>query len=325
MSGFGVAKMLRLRDRVAQAFSNRFAAITLAPPQFVHPNLTGHLVFRFWGKPKKASEKQSVAVVTMVHNEPDMLPVWLRHYASEVGAENCFVIDHGSDDGSTSDIGCTVSRLVRSLFDDNFRATVVSGYCAALLHMYDTVIYTDCDELIRADPDLAKTLTDFVSSRDMPAVGYVLGMDVLHAEGEPPLNYDTPILAQRRWARPSHALCKPLVIRKSFHWAAGFHNIHAEAEFCGLYMFHIAYADETVTRRRQAKRNAHPPAHGGDHHKISPDAMVDLLRMHTPWGNKVELRLGGCQVERDYVATMAPWSCQPASAIWAIPDRFRLT
>ena len=52
----------------------------------------------------EAKPMANIAAVTMVYNEPEYLPIWCRHYAKAVGPENCFIIDHGSDDGSTSSL-----------------------------------------------------------------------------------------------------------------------------------------------------------------------------------------------------------------------------
>ncbi len=46
--------------------------------------------------------KQGLAVVTMCYNEPDFLPIWLDYYRRQVPVEHLYVVDHGSDDGSTS-------------------------------------------------------------------------------------------------------------------------------------------------------------------------------------------------------------------------------
>lgn len=280
-------------------------------------------MFGNWLQAKKKSRKKPIAVVTMVHNEPDMLPVWLEHYAIEVGLENCYVIDHGSDDGITDKLHCNVTRLSRTPFDDEFRSKFISGYCAALLNTHETIIYTDCDELVYADPKSAKCLSEFVVKFSLPPIGFVLGMDVVHALSEAPLVKGKSILSQRQWARPSHALCKPLVIRQPFQWAPGFHYTNEDAKFSSLYMFHVAYADEDIIRRRQKKRNASAPVSGGYHHAYLPEDMVLRFRNKTPWNNKFVIDLGGCEDERNYLETLIPWSCQPAPMIWQIPTRFR--
>jgi len=38
-------------------------------------------------------QRQPLAVVTMVYNEEDFLPIWLKHYSRQVGLKNCFIID----------------------------------------------------------------------------------------------------------------------------------------------------------------------------------------------------------------------------------------
>ena len=43
--------------------------------------------------------RHDLAAVTMVHNEPDFLPIWAAHYARQVGEAHCYVIDHGSTEG----------------------------------------------------------------------------------------------------------------------------------------------------------------------------------------------------------------------------------
>ena len=85
-----------------------------------------------------------VAAVTMSYNAPDWAPVWARHYAAELGAANCFIIDHGSDDRSLDGLaGVNVIRIPRSPQDDDRRARALSLFCASLLQWYDAVIHPD--------------------------------------------------------------------------------------------------------------------------------------------------------------------------------------
>ena len=41
------------------------------------------------------------AVVTIVHNEPVFLPIWLGYYSRFFAAEDIYVLDNESTDGST--------------------------------------------------------------------------------------------------------------------------------------------------------------------------------------------------------------------------------
>ena len=93
-----------------------------------------------------------VAALTMVYNEPVWARVWVRHYARQVGAAHCLVLDHGSDDGSTAGLEVAVERVRRSTLDEDARARLVSDCAAVLLRSYDAVVHTDADELLIADP-----------------------------------------------------------------------------------------------------------------------------------------------------------------------------
>src|SRR3954471_23135236 len=99
--------------------------------------------------PEGGLSRMRVAALTMAYNEP----VWARFYAAQVGAENCFLLDHGSDDGSTDSLGITVERLERPAgLDEVARAATVTARAEDLLGSYDAVVHTDVDELVLADP-----------------------------------------------------------------------------------------------------------------------------------------------------------------------------
>jgi hypothetical protein len=112
-----------------------------------------------------------VAVVTMVYNEGVNLPIWVRHYKAHCPGATLFVIDHGSDDGSTH--GLPEVNLIpfpRTPFDDQTRAEIVTDFQHALLRLYDVVIYTDCDEMLVADPRIHASLGSFLASVESDAI-----------------------------------------------------------------------------------------------------------------------------------------------------------
>lgn len=272
-----------------------------------------------------AIKKRPLAVVTMVKNEPDFLPIWLRHYGRQIGLDDCYVLDHASDDGSTSDLPCSVIRLPASPFEENSRAALVSDFCSSLLRNYEAVLYTDADELIVADPRIAPTLSEYVRTSNPPEIVTMIGMDLLHDEpNEGPLDPKRSVLAQRRWGWAAEAACKPTMIRRPHRWSQGFHLTHEPKAFHHLYNFHIAYADMEIARRRQLKRNRFSPeGNAGGHHRADPDNLINHLRRITPWHSRVEANFGGCAVERSFTDTVKPYSIEQASVLWGLPDRFR--
>ena len=84
-----------------------------------------------------------VLVMTMVRDEAEMLPRWLRHYAGQVGMENLIVLDDNSTDGSTDGLECTVHRLP-PLPGDRFERTrmdLLSGLAQGFLSVYDYAVF----------------------------------------------------------------------------------------------------------------------------------------------------------------------------------------
>jgi len=214
----------------------------------------------------------------MVYNEPEFLPVWVAHYCAAVGAENCFVLDHGSDDGSVDAAGpCQVARLTRSKLDEHWRANEVSRVCAYLLERYEAVAYTDVDELLVADPRRFGSLVELSACMDTDVLT-AFGTNMLEVPGDAPIDFSEPITAQRRWTRPVSSLCKPILVRRPVRWVPGFHEADAASRFGGLYLFHIAYVDHAITARRQAKRQRVERSDGhGAHHGTAPAEMVRLM------------------------------------------------
>jgi hypothetical protein len=199
-----------------------------------------------------------VAAVTMSYNEPDYLPVWARHYARQVGADHCYVVDHGSTDTVTLPAGVNVIRIPRSAHDDLKRALFISLLVESLLEYYDWVVHSDVDELALADPDQYADLPSFCEQVTTDTVT-AIGLDLQHVPSEEaPLDPLLPIGEQRHWARFTSAMCKPILTRRPLIWSPGFHCADTGFNFGGLYLFHLHWADETIGLQRLGKTRAMP-------------------------------------------------------------------
>jgi len=215
----------------------------------------------------------------MVYNEAALLPVWLRHYAAQVGAAHCYVVDHGSDDGSVSELGqVSVIRLPRSPLDDPRRARFLSGFCSDLLEWYDGVIHTDVDEIVLADPAEHADLPSFFAATEGP-VSSAVGLNVIQMTDEPALDATQNVLGQRRYVAFSSALCKPVLIRRPVRWSPGFHCADAPLRFEGLLLFHLRYCDRAWAMARLARTRVMPraPDGGGGHQRVSDAEFLEML------------------------------------------------
>lgn len=227
--------------------------------------------------------RKPLAVVTMVYDEPEHLLQWRRHYGAQAGEDSCYVIDHGSDDGSTGDLGrISVIRLPRSPQDDEKRARAVGKFCESLLEWYDSVIYVDVDELLLPDPALFPSLVEFALLNRRPVVT-ATGFDVIHRpEEEPPLDYTRLLSLQRRHLRFSSAMCKPVLIRMPVTWAPGFHccaQVAPEPD-SPLFLFHTRYADlpSGLNRLRRTRVQPWASPEAGSHQRLDDTAWEAMLR-----------------------------------------------
>lgn len=205
------------------------------------------------GSPPLAPARQgTIAIVTMVYNESTNLPIWLRHYRRTAPSANLFVIDHGSDDGSTTGVsGVTRIPLPRNEFDERDRTFLINSLQQGFLRYYDIVIYTDCDELLVPDPTKSTALDAYLRNQPYPYASPI-GINVLHiADIEPAIDFTRPLLLQRQYGQFQSSLCKPLVTRIALTWEPGFHSCnqrpHIDKE---LYLFHIKQIDRDEALRR---------------------------------------------------------------------------
>jgi hypothetical protein len=119
--------------------------------------------------------------VTMVYNKVDYTDLWCRHFANQIDVENRYVIDHGSDDGTTDDLGAVnVIRIPRGPYDVAEQSRLVSELSNELLG---------------------------------PVINSV-GLDVWHlADTEAPIALTRAVSPQRGWPWFNSALCQPATIR----------------------------------------------------------------------------------------------------------------
>ena len=189
-----------------------------------------------------------VAAFTHVYNEGDMLLVWERYHKKQFGAENVFIIDHGSNDGSIERLGDrrNVVTLPHGKLD-HWNMTAFCGYFQRfLLTQYKKVIHLDCDEflVLKDDPD---GLRDYVLSlpdgeHHVPEVAYELYHD---PDNEPPIDFSRPITSQRTYLKSNTRFIKPAVTSRWASWEPGFHSAQEKGfrTAPGLWMIHARQID----------------------------------------------------------------------------------
>lgn len=174
-----------------------------------------------WDPAKRTKKRR--AIVTMVHNEPVFLPIWLRYYSRFFAPEDIHVLDNDSTDGSTGGAGFVRVPVAHDRVDWTWAVRTVEEYQHELLERYDVVLVTDVDEIVAPDPEWG-TLDEYLDRFDEEWVN-CLGYELVHLkEIEPPLNLDRPILDQRGYWYVNGAYDKPALATEPMSWTPGFHH-----------------------------------------------------------------------------------------------------
>ncbi len=205
---------------------------------------------------RRRPERRSRAVVTMVHDEPVFLPIWLAYYGRYYAATDIYVLDNETTDGSTDGGGFVRIPAARDAVDHEWMVRTVERLQHELLGSYESVLVTDVDEIVCPVPELG-TLGDYLDRFAEPWVN-CLGYELLHQPGtEPPLDLDRPILDQRRTWFHNGGYDKAALATEPLRWRAGFHG---REDFQAAYdpdlrLIHLHRMDYELCRERHRLRS----------------------------------------------------------------------
>lgn len=209
-------------------------------------------------RPRRSS-RRSRAVVTMVHNEPVFLPLWLAYYGRFFRPEELFVLDNDTTDGSTGGGGFVRIPVHNPEVDHSWMVDTVQGLQHELLDRVDVVLVTDVDELVVPSPATGD-LGDYLERFDEPWVN-CLGYELLHQrDTEPPLRLDRPILAQRGSWFYNGGYDKAALATEPLEWRPGFHgraDFHANFD-PDLRLVHLHRMDFDLCLERHRVRDRKP-------------------------------------------------------------------
>jgi len=199
------------------------------------------------------------AVITMVHNESVFLPIWLRYYSRFFAAEDIYVLDNDSTDGSTDRDGFVRIPVSHGRVDHTWMVRTIEAQQRELLSSYDVVLVTDVDELITPTPEWG-TLDEYIDRFDEDYVKCV-GYEILHLiDREDPYDPRRPILDQRGYWFANSAYDKPALTSTPVTWEPGFHRLEDERYLDGshwdpdLRLIHLHRMDFDICRERHGVR-----------------------------------------------------------------------
>ncbi|BAV06590.1 hypothetical protein FLA_2609 [Filimonas lacunae] len=195
----------------------------------------------------------------MAHNESVFLPIWWKYYSRFFAAEDIYILDHESTDGSTSGPGFVRVPVSHPVVDWGWHRDMLQQQQHQLLEKYEMVLCTDADEIVAPHPDTG-TLGDYM---DRFGGGFVncTGYEVLHnTTTEQPLDFSKPILEQRGEWFPNPAYSKPLLATEPMYWHGGLHSrVDGQTrEDRSLYLIHLHRMDYDICHQRHMQRMSKP-------------------------------------------------------------------
>ena len=207
----------------------------------------------------KQPRPRSRALITMVHDEPVFLPIWLGYYSRFFAPQDIYVLDNGTTDGSTDRDGFMRIPVEHDTVDHAWMAQTLGELQHDLLDRYDVVLVTDVDEIVAPVPEWG-TLAAYIDRFDEEFVN-CLGYEMLHRpDSEAPLDLGRPVLDQRSWWFINDGYDKAALASEPMTWRPGLHG-RADYEFNpdpDLRLIHLHRMDYSLCRERHLTRRRKP-------------------------------------------------------------------
>ncbi len=223
-------------------------------------------------KPRRWRRRRRAAALTIVHNEPVFLPIWLRFYSHFFAADDIYVLDNDTTDGSTDGDGFVRVPVSRGQIDMTWMVETVQEFQRELLERYDVVLFSDVDEIVTPMPEWG-SLRDYLDRLDEEFVN-PLGYEVLHLrDREPPLDVSRPVLDQRGHWFAHDGYDKPVLATVPMTWVEGFHK-SADGRHNydpDLRLIHLRRMDFDLGYARRQDRAARPWAEADVSREMASD------------------------------------------------------
>ncbi|MGA9371044.1 MAG: glycosyltransferase family 2 protein [Solirubrobacterales bacterium] len=204
---------------------------------------------------QKLGASKRRALITMVHNEPVFLPIWISYYSRFFAAEDIYVLDNDTTDGSTDREGFVRIPVHHDSVDHTWMVETIQGLQHELLDRYDVILVTDVDEIVTPTPEWG-TLGEYIDEFSEWFVNCI-GYELLHmVDREQPYDPRRPILDQRGHWFANGAYNKPALATSPMSWLPGFHHrtdgqLNYEPD---LRLIHLHRMDFELCRERHRIR-----------------------------------------------------------------------
>lgn len=163
---------------------------------------------------------QTKAIITIVQNGNQFLPIWYRYYSKFFQPQDIYILDFGTTDGSLDGIQANIIPISNHSVEVVPQGNkLINDLKTDLLKKYQYVVYADYDEIIYYPGGFDALLhknQEYFTTR-----GYEV---VQNRKAEGPIDWNRPILDQRKYWYRCESFDKPLITQIDFTWAAGNHS-----------------------------------------------------------------------------------------------------
>lgn len=215
-----------------------------------------------------------IALVTTVKNEPYFLPKWLQYYRNYFDAQDIYILDDNTTDGSTTNIDANVIPAINptpNKYNIVWIKALIDTHITRLVDEYQSILYLDADEFLvtRNQQNLRQYLLQQLDCRPnidantkrhtkwSPFIGdhrvcITTGYNIIHIPTlESKFNDNLNILQQRQYCYRITAYDKPSAANHFLNYAEGFHAASNEIAFSefsrndpNLIMLHAKLYDQ---------------------------------------------------------------------------------
>ena len=207
---------------------------------------------------------KKIAAITMARNDEFFLSRWVEYYGREFGMENLYIILDGTDqDAPKNANGANIIKMPHTDMSraagDKYRIGKINELANELFKTYDIVIGCDSDEFLIVDPNVKKSLCEYLSESKYKTTVSGLGFDIgQNMKTEKQIDPLKPLLGQREYALLSTRYTKPVILFRPARWGSGFHhvkgkNFHIDKN---LYLLHFGAVDMNMLIKKAEKRGA---------------------------------------------------------------------
>lgn len=164
------------------------------------------------------------AIITIVQNGNQFLPIWYHYYSKFFPPQDIYIFDYGTTDGSLDGIQANIIPIAHHSVEVVPQGNkLINNLKTELLKKYQYVVYADYDEIIYFPGGfdaLLQTNQEYYTTR-----GYEI---VQNRKMEGLIDWNQPILGQRKYWYRCEAFDKSLITRTDFTWAMGNHSVSRE-------------------------------------------------------------------------------------------------